>query len=98
MTHPTPPLYDPLYPTPPMYDPLHPVGFQKFMSGYKGMCVSEWKFLKLWQVTDKIIEWIFMQFTFNILWVTLTQKKKTHKVSKIHEWFWGDVYEWGKVS
>ena len=22
----------------------------------------------------------------------------THRVSKIHEWFWGDVYEWGKVS
>ena len=51
MTHPTPPLYDPLYPTPPMYDPLHPIGFQKFMSGYKGMCVSGWKFLKPWQVT-----------------------------------------------
>ena len=97
MTHPTPTLYDPLYPTPPMYDPLHPTGFQKFMSGYKGMCVTGRKFLKLWQVTDKIIEWIFMQFTFNILWVTLT-KKKTCKVSKIHKWFWGDVYEWGKVS
>ena len=75
MTHPTPPLYDPLYPTPPMYDPLHPIGFQIFISGYKGMCVSGRKFLKQWQVTDKIIEWIFMQFTFNILWVTLTQKK-----------------------
>ena len=151
MTHPTPPLYDPLYPSPPMYDPLHPIGFQKFMSGYKGMCVSGQKFLKLWQVTDKIIEWIFMQFTFNILWVTLTQKKKlvrcqkftngfegmcmsggkflkswqvtdkiiewifmqftftilwvtltqkiiTDRVSKIHKWSWGDVYEWGKVS
>ena len=51
------------------------------------------KFLKPWQVTDNIIEWIFMQFTFNILWVTLTQKIITHRVLKIHEWFWGDVYE-----
>ena len=32
--------------------------------------MSEEKFIKPWQVTDKIIEYIFMQFTFNILWVT----------------------------
>ena len=38
-----------------------------------------------------------MQSTFNILQVTLTQKIITHRVSKIHEWFQGDVYEWGKV-
>ena len=56
------------------------------------------KFLKPWQVRDKIIEWIFSQFTFNILWVTLTKKIITHRVSKIHEWLWGDVYEQGKVS
>ena len=62
------------------------------------MCMSRGKFLKPWQVTDKIIEWIFMQVTFNFLQVTLTQKIITHKVLKIHEWFWGDVYEWGKVS
>ena len=55
------------------------------------------KFLKPWQVTDKIIEWIFKQFTFNILWVTLTQKIITHRVSTIHDWFWGDMYESGKV-
>ena len=36
--------------------------------------MSRGKFLKAWQVTDKIIEWIFIQLTFNILWVTLTQK------------------------
>ena len=53
---------------------------------------------KPWQVTDKIMEWIFMQFTFNILWVILTQKIITHRVSKIHDLFWGDVYESGKVS
>ena len=56
------------------------------------------KFLKPWQVTHKISEWVFMQVTFNFLQVTLTQKIINHKVLKIHEWFWGDVYEWGKVS
>ena len=70
----------------------------KFMNGYEGMCISRGKFLKPWQVTDKITEWIFMQDTVNILWVTLTQKIITDRVSKIHKWFWGDVYEWGKVS
>ena len=45
--------------------------------------MSEGKFVKPWQVTDKIIEWILMQFTFNILWVTLTQKIITWRVSKI---------------
>ena len=35
--------------------------------------VYEWgKFLKEWQVTDKIIKWIFMQFIFNILQMTQT--------------------------
>ena len=28
----------------------------------------------------------------------LTQKIITHRVLKIHEWLWGDVYEQGKVS
>ena len=62
----------------------------------RGCVWSRGKFLKPWQVTDKIIEWIFSQFTFNILWVTLTQKIITHRVSKIHEWIQGDVYEWAK--
>ena len=35
------------------------IGFQKCMNGYKGICMSRGKFLKPWQVTDKIIEWIF---------------------------------------
>ena len=39
------------------------------MNGYEGMCMSRGKFLKAWQVTDKIIEWIFMQVTFNFLQV-----------------------------
>ena len=36
-------------------------------------------------MTNKFIEWIFMQFTFNILWVTLTQKIITHRVLKISD-------------
>ena len=52
-------------------------GFKNSQNGYEGMCMSRGKFLKPWQVTDKIIEWIFIQFTFNILWVTLTPKKTT---------------------
>ena len=31
------------------------------MNGYERMCMSGGKFLEPWQVTDKIIEWIFMQ-------------------------------------
>ena len=69
------------------------VGFPKFTNGYEGMCMSRGKFLKEWQVTDKIIESIFFQFTFNLLWMTQTQKIINHRVSKIHEWIWGDVYE-----
>ena len=69
------------------------IGCQKFTNGYKGMCMSGGKILKPWQVTDKIIEWIFSQFTFNFLWVTLTQKIITQMLSKIHEWIQGDVYE-----
>ena len=49
-------------------------------------------------MTDKIVEWIFMQFTFNLLQMTLTQKIIIHRVSKIHKWVPGDVYDWGKVS
>ena len=36
-----------------------------------------------------------MQFTFNLLQMTLTQKIITRRVLKIHEWKQGDVYEWG---
>ena len=51
------------------------------------------KFLKPWQVTDKIIESTFFQFTFNLLWMTQTQEIINRRVSKIHEWIWGDVYD-----
>ena len=70
----------------------------KITNGYEGLCMSEKKFSKPWQVTDKIIECIFFQFTFNHLLMTQTQEITTHRVSKIHEWIWGDVYDWGKVS
>ena len=59
--------------------------------------MSRGKFIKPWQVTDKIIEWIFMQVIINILWVTLTEKIITYRLLKIHKWIWGDLYEWGKV-
>ena len=55
------------------------------------------KFIQPWQVMDNIIEWIFMQFTFNILRVTLTQKIISHRVWKIYKWIWGDLDEWGIV-
>ena len=42
MTHPIPPLYDPLYPTPAMYDPLHPIGVSKIQEWIQGD-VCEWK-------------------------------------------------------
>ena len=70
----------------------------KFTNGYEGICMNRGKFLKELQVTDKIIEWIVFQFTFNHLPMTQTQEIINHRVSKIHEWIWGDVFEWGKVS
>ena len=50
------------------------VWFQIFTNGYEGMYINKGKFLKEWQVTDKIIEWIFFQFTFNLLQMTQTQE------------------------
>ena len=44
------------------------------------------KFLK-----NKIIESIFSQFAFNHLQMTQTQKIITCRVSKIHEWIWGEI-------
>ena len=35
------------------------IGFGKFPNGYEGLCISEEKFSKPRQVTDKIIECIF---------------------------------------
>ena len=62
------------------------IGFWNSQMVLRGCVWAGAKFLKPWQVTDKIIEWIFSQFTFNILWVTLTEKIITDRVSKIHEW------------
>ena len=55
------------------------------------------KFLKPWQVRDKIIDWIFIQFIFNLLQMTETKEKMTCMVLKTQEWIQGDVYVWGKV-
>ena len=70
-------------------------GFQKLTIGYEGMCMNGGNFLMEWQVTDKITEQIFFliyiqPFTNN------SNSKNNHRVLKIHEWIWGDVYEWGK--
>ena len=54
-----------------------------------GMCMSGGRFLKEWQETDKFIEWIFFQITFNFLWMTQTQEIITHRILKIHTWIWG---------
>ena len=40
-------------------------------------------------MTDKIMESIFFQFTFNLLLMTLTKKIITQRVSKIHKWIRG---------
>ena len=68
-----------------------------FTNGYWGMCMIGGKFLKEWQVTDKVIE-VFFTIHIFILQMTQTQGIITCRVLKIHEWIWGDVHEWGKVS
>ena len=40
-------------------------------------------------MTDKIIEWIFFQFTVNLIQMTQTQKIITCMVLKFHKWIWG---------
>ena len=55
------------------------------------------KLFKESQVTDKIVEWIFMQFTLNLSQVTPTLEIITCRVLKTQEWIQGDVYEWKKV-
>ena len=67
-------------------------GFQKFTNGYEGMYMSGTKFLMEWQVTDKIIEWTCFPIHIQpFTWMTQTQEIINCRVSKIHEWIWGDV-------
>ena len=70
----------------------------KIHKWYEGMCMIWARIPKPWQVTCKIIEWLFIQFIFYILQMTQTQEIITHRVSKIHKWIHGDVYIRGKVS
>ena len=70
------------------------IGFGKFTNGYEGLCMSEGKFPKPWQVTDKIIEWFILQFISYILWMTQTQEKITCRVLKIHKWIWREIHKW----
>ena len=46
----------------------------KFTNGYEELSMSGPNFLKEKQVRDKIIGWIFFQFTFNLLWMTQIQE------------------------
>ena len=72
-------------------------GFENTQIDMRGYIWVGEKFIKQWQVTDKIIEWIFMQFTFNILWVTLTQKIITFRGLKISHMN-GREYVWVRES
>ena len=69
------------------------------MTGFEGMCneVGE-SFLNhdKWQI--KLLSEFLCKSHSTFYEVTLTQKIIIHRVLKIHEWFWGDVYEQGKVS
>ena len=60
------------------------IGFWKFMNGYEGECVNRGKFSKPWQVTEKIIESIFVQ----PLQMTQTQKIITCMGSKSTNGYW----------
>ena len=68
--------------------------------------MSEEKFSKSWQVTDKIIEWFILQFISYILWMTQTQEKinlQCFENSQMDmrgnsQMIWGDVYELGQDS
>ena len=73
------------------------IGFGKFTNGYEELCMSEGKFSKPWQVTDKIIEWFILQFMSYILWMTQTQEKITCRVLKILKWYEGMCMSWAKI-
>ena len=48
--------------------------------------------------SDRWNYWVsfFFQFTYNLLWMIQTQEKINHRVPKIDNWIWRDVYEWGE--
>ena len=76
-------------------------GVEWAMKGWGGPWRGVWAGVSFsscdkWQI--KLLVEFFPNSHSNILWVTLTQKVITHRLSKIHEWIWGDVYEKGKVS
>ena len=62
------------------------------------MCMGGGKFLKPWQVTDKIIEWIFFPIHIQHFMSDSNSENNNSQGFEIHEWIWGDVYELGKVS
>ena len=73
---------------------INSYGLQNSQMDMTELCMSEGKFPKPWQVTDKIIEWFILQFISYILWMTQTQEKITCRVLKIHKWIWGEIHKW----
>ena len=55
--------------------------------------MSEGKFPKPWQVTDKLLSDFLFTIHIFILRMTQTQEIITHRVSKIHKWICRDVYD-----
>ena len=72
------------------------IAFWKFPHGYEGCVWVGQSFLSNDEVTDKIIEWIFFQITFNFLWMTQTQEIITHRVLKIYKWIWAMCMSGGR--
>ena len=60
------------------------LGFENSQMDMEG-CVWVGEFPKPWQVTDKFIEWLFLQLIFYIFWMTQTQEIITGRVSEIHK-------------
>ena len=58
--------------------------------------MSDGKFPKPWQVTDKNIPW-FVSNSHSTFYKWLKLKNNKLEGLKIHEWKQEDVYEWGKV-
>ena len=56
-------------------------GFKNSQMDMRGCVWVGQSFLRNDKWQDNIIEWIFLQFTFNLLWMTQIQK-----IKKIHKW------------
>ena len=63
------------------------------MNGYEGYVWIGESLLRnvKWQI--KLLSQFFSNSHSTFLQMTQTQEIINHRVSKIHEWIWGDVYE-----